>query len=142
MGSQFRQGQCLCGAVSVTAKVGHRVRACHCGMCRRHTSGAFFSVETDPESVTVTGPAATYQSSDWAERGFCGTCGSTLWYRTTHDDVRNLAAGLFDNAADGTLAIEFFADRCPQGYALAGDHQKLSTQETIALFAPDAGETT
>lgn len=137
-----RQGQCLCGAVTVTADVGDRVRACHCDMCRRHTSGAFFSVETVAGSLTVTGPVKTYQSSDWAERGFCATCGSTLWYGTLGDGVRNLAAGLFDNAADGTLAIEFFADRCPQGYALAGDHRKLTTQETIALFAPDAGETT
>lgn len=141
MYASVRQGQCLCGAVTVTAQTTGRVRACHCDMCRRHTSGAFFSIETAPDSVTVDGPAKTYRSSDWAERGFCSECGSTLWYATTHDNVRNLAAGLFENAADGTLKIEFFTDKCPQGYVLAGDHQKLSTAETIALFAPDAGET-
>lgn len=142
MDAEVTQGHCLCGAVTVTAKIGKRVRACHCDMCRRHTSGAFFSVEALQDSITVTGPATSYRSSEWAERGFCAKCGSTLWYSTVHDGVRNLAAGLYENAADGTLDIEFFADRCPQGYALAGDHQKLSTQETIALFAPDAGETT
>jgi hypothetical protein len=110
-------------------------------MCRRHTSGAFFSIETAPGSITVTGPAKVYQSSEWAERGFCEICGSTLWYGLRGDDERNLAAGLFDNAGGATLHVEFFADKCPQGYSLAGGHRKMTTQETIALFAPDAGET-
>jgi hypothetical protein len=38
------------------------------------------------------------------------------------------------------MKLEFFADKCPQGYALAGDHKKLSSQETIALFAPQEGD--
>ena len=136
--SERIEGQCLCGEVQVTAEVdAPRLRACHCDMCRRHTSGAFFSLETVPDSVRVTGPAQSYASSDWAERGFCGTCGSTLWYATAGG--RNLAAGLFENAGGGTLKVEFFADMCPQGYALAGDHKKLTTQETIALFAPTIG---
>lgn len=131
------KGQCLCGAVQVTASVDNpRLRACHCDMCRQHTSGAFFSIETLPDSITVTGAAQTFKSSDWAERGFCGTCGSTLWYGTLHDGVRNLAAGLFENAGGGALKLEFFVDQCPQGYALAGDHKKLTTKDTIALFAP------
>ena len=135
-------GQCLCGAVQVRATTDDtpRLRACHCDMCNRHTSGPFFSINADPASIQVTGPAKSFQSSDWAERGFCATCGSTLWYGTTADGVRNLAAGLFDNAGGGALAIEFFTDACPQGYGLTGDHKKLTTQETFALFAPDQGD--
>lgn len=134
-------GQCLCGAVQVTAQVDNpRLRACHCDMCRQHTSGAFFSLETVADSITVTGPAATYKSSDWAERGFCSTCGSTLWYGMQHDNSRNLAAGLFPDAGGGALKVEFFADMCPQGYALSGAHKKMTTQETIALFAPTEGD--
>lgn len=130
------EGQCLCGAVQVTARVSApRLRACHCDMCRRHTSGAFFSLETLPDSITVTGPAQSFKSSDWAERGFCGTCGSTLWYGLQHDGSRHLAAGLFPDAGGGVLKVEFFVDRCPSGYALAGDHKKLTTAETQALFA-------
>ncbi len=136
------EGQCLCGAVHVSAAVDNpRVRACHCDMCRRHTSGAFVSLETVADSITVTGPAQTYASSEWAERGFCGICGSTLWYGTPHDGARNLAAGLFDNAGGGVLKVEFFADQCPQGYAFSGAHKKMTTTETIALFGPDEGDT-
>jgi hypothetical protein len=135
------EGRCLCGAVTLSAQTeGARLRACHCDMCRRLTSGMFISVETVPGTLTVTGPVRTFVSSDWAQRGFCGTCGSTLWYETRQDGMRSLAAGLFDNAAGGEMTLEFFSDRCPQGYRLAGDHRRLSTDETIAMFS-GAGET-
>lgn len=136
-------GRCLCGAVTVTALVRDpALRACHCDMCRQHTSSMFMSVATVPGSIRVSGPAKSYQSSDWAERGFCENCGSTLWYGTTHDQAKHLAAGLFANAADAPLKLEFFADMVPDGYALAGDHRKLTTVETIALFTPKDGEAT
>jgi hypothetical protein len=131
-------GRCLCGAVTVIAEMEKPIlRACHCEMCRQHTSGAFVSIHTTPDSVKVKGPATSYRSSEWAERGFCGTCGSTLWYGTIADKARNLSAGLFENAGGAQLAIEFFEDKCPQGYTFAGDHKKLTTQETIKLFTGD-----
>lgn len=140
--SEEIKGQCLCGAVQVTATVDNpRVRACHCDMCRQHTSGPFFSLETVPDSVTVTGPAKTFKSSDWGGRGFCETCGSTLWYAFDADGSRNLSAGLFSNAGGGVLKVEFFSDKCPNGYSLAGDQKKMTTLETLALFAPKDGET-
>jgi len=132
------EGRCLCGAVTLRARVEKpNLRACHCDMCRRHTSGIFISVATVPGSVQFSGPAKSYRSSDWAERGFCKTCGSTLWYGTVGDDVRHPAAGLFADAAGGEMKIEFFADNCPHGYALAGEHRKMNTEETEALFAPN-----
>lgn len=131
-------GQCVCGAVKVSATVTNPiVRACHCDMCRRHTSSMFMSLPTDPGSQIIEGPVKSFQSSDWAERGFCEVCGSTLWYGTLHDGAKNLAAGLFDNAAAAPLKLEFFVDQCPEGYAFAGDHKRLTTKETIALFAPE-----
>jgi hypothetical protein len=57
------------------------------------------------------------------------------------DGVRNLSAGLFENAGDAPLKLEFFADAAPGGYALAGDHRKMTTKETMALFAPSEGDT-
>lgn len=138
---QLKEGHCLCGAVTVSAAVkGGALRACHCDMCRRHTSAMFMSVQTDPESIRIQGPAKSYQSSDWAERGFCSECGATLWYKTVHDGAYNLAAGLFENAAAAEIKIEFFHDKKPDGYALAGTHKKLTTAETIKMFAPDEGE--
>ncbi len=133
-------GQCLCGAVTIAAtRINERMRACHCDMCRQQTSMAFASIDVDQETLEVSGPVTRFQSSDWAERAFCATCGSTLWYGTLHDGHRNMAAGLFENAGGATLSLEFFADQCPDGYALAGTHRKMTRDETIALFAPDEG---
>ena len=129
----------MCGAVTISASTPYaapKMRACHCDMCRQHTSGACLSLQFEQESIRVEGEVAVYDSSDWATRGFCPTCGSTLWYSTRHDGARYLAAGLFPNAAGAEISIEFYADKCPHGYALAGNHPKLSTDETLALFAP------
>ncbi|OAN84956.1 GFA family protein [Sulfitobacter geojensis] len=132
------RGQCLCGAVQVTASVDTpAVRACHCDMCRQHGSGPFFSIETLPDSIAVTGTATVFASSEWGGRGFCATCGSTLWYETKDGGARNLSAGLFPDAGGGKLTVEYFTDKCPQAYALNGDHKKLTTQETLAIFAPE-----
>jgi len=129
------KGQCLCGAVTVTARASDpKLQACHCEMCRRHTSGAFVSLRADPGSVVFEGAAKSFRSSDWAERGFCEVCGSTLWYGTVADGARYPSAGLFADAGNATLAVEYFADNCPHGYAFAGPHKKLTTDETIALF--------
>ena len=69
-------GRCLCGAVTVKAQADQPVlRACHCEMCRQHTSGAFVSIKTEPGTVEVSGPAKILSVSDWAERGFCEVCG-------------------------------------------------------------------
>ena len=134
-------GQCLCGAVTVSATVTNPiVRTCHCDMCRRHTSSMYMSLATDPDSIAVEGPAKSFRSSEWAERGFCEVCGSTLWYGTVADGQRHISAGLFENAANAPLKLEFFADACPEGYVLAGDHRKMTTKETIALLAPQEGD--
>lgn len=134
------EGHCLCGAVTVTSQMENpMLRACHCDMCRQQNSGPFVSISNDPQNVTVQGEISVYRSSEWAERAFCPVCGSTLWYSTLHDGARNLSAGLFENAGSAPLKLEFFSDMCPDGYAFAGEHKRLTTEETIALFAPQEG---
>lgn len=135
-----RTGQCMCGAVSVTATPARKsFAACHCDMCRQWSSSAFMAMETEPGSVQVTGPVRRFQSSDWAERAFCETCGSNLWYRITAEGPGQgqyqLAAGLFD-VADMHLGLELFIDAKPEAYAFAGDRRQMTAQECFDMFAP------
>ncbi|MEP1536473.1 MAG: GFA family protein [Paracoccaceae bacterium] len=135
MASKQISGSCLCGAIKVQAKVSKpALRACHCEMCRKLTSSMFMSINTDQDSIQITGNVAVYSSSEWAERGFCRTCGSVIFYSTKEDGARNLSAGLFENAAHAPMKMEFFSDNCPSAYALAGDQEKLTAEQTIALF--------
>ena len=134
------RGQCLCGAVSVTAATSNpELRACHCEMCRRQNSFAFLNVQTEPESIVVNGPLTVFKSSEWAERAFCTTCGSMLWYGLQYNGERHLSAGLFPKLS-GAMVQEYYVDECLFRNGFAGGHQKLTRQETIALFAPTEGD--
>lgn len=132
------EGQCLCGGVTVSASVGTpTLAACHCSMCHRQNSGPYISIMTDQSATIAEGSIKVFRSSEWAERAFCSECGSTLWYSTVHDGARYISAGLFDNAGDADLALEYFSDNCPQGYTLAGDHKRMTEAETIAYFTSE-----
>jgi hypothetical protein len=123
-------GHCLCGAVQITvAAHGGFTGVCHCRMCQRWSGGLFISVPAALDGVTVAGPVARYQSSDWAERAFCGTCGSHLWYQGKGDSSLSLMPGLFDAARDIPLVSEIYTDRALPGLALAGDHRRATRAE-------------
>jgi hypothetical protein len=75
-------GRCLCGAVRFTAEeVETDHHACHCGMCRRWSGGGpFFAAHVRGVVFAGEEKLAIYESSEWARRGFCGACGTTLFY--------------------------------------------------------------
>lgn len=74
-------GSCLCGAISFTVRGPLRpVIACHCVQCRK-TSGHHVAATSAPrETIEIRGLPVWYVSSEWARRGFCGTCGSNLFW--------------------------------------------------------------
>ena len=137
----MKSGRCMCGAVTVSAaKLGDKMNACHCDMCRRWTGSAFVAVLGTADDTTFDGPVKTVSLSEWAERGWCDACGSTLFYRLKHDGSYGIAAGLFDDAAGQTLNIEYYVDRKPAGFAYAGDHKRMTEAETLAYFGITQGE--
>ncbi|AAV96990.1 GFA family protein [Ruegeria pomeroyi] len=138
-------GECMCGAVTITATPARAaLGACHCDMCRRWTSSAYVSFPVEPGYAAL-GPVKVYGSSDWAERAFCGTCGSVLWYRITlpgkmHGQTQ-MAAGLFENAGGNALKLELYIDKKPEGYAFAGERRQMTQAEVEAMYAPsDLGD--
>ena len=140
------KGQCMCGAVTVTATpVNDKLAVCHCAMCRRWTGAGLLGLMVQPGYAAL-GPVKTFASSDWAERAFCADCGSALWYRVTapgkHSGETHMSAGLFEDAAGGRLAYEVFIDRKPEGYAFAGETKQMTEAEIMAMFADAGGEAT
>lgn len=138
-------GQCMCGAVSLTAEPDvAELHACHCEMCRRWTGSAFVEVDVKPAGLRVDGPVKRFASSSWAERAWCDSCGSTLWYKVTlpgHERY-SVSAGLFDNAGGLHLAKEIYIDSKPDGYAYSGERQVKTKAEMEALFASFRAEGT
>ncbi|MEN5117177.1 GFA family protein [Luteimonas sp. TWI662] len=129
------QGRCLCGGVVLSVPAGTReVHACHCGACRRfHGSPAMLlPVATSLRIEAGASLVRRFASSDWAERAFCATCGSSLFFATTDDGHHYIAAGLFDAIPDAHFALEIFIDAKPDWYSLADPDERLTGE---AFFA-------
>lgn len=132
------RGSCLCGAVRFEAEPTDRhCHACHCEMCRRWTGSAMLAVPVDPAALRWESEAAirVFRSSDWAERGFCATCGSTLFYRLRDGGACFLALGLFDEPDALPLASEIYIDRKPSAFAFAGERKRMTKAEVEAEWA-------
>ena len=131
--SQAR-GRCLCGAVRFEADgVETDYHACHCGMCRRWSSGSpFFGASVKAVRFTGSEHLGRYASSDWAERGFCRVCGSTLFYFLKPSSEYSMSVGAFDDDTAFRLTREIFIDHKPAGYDLAGDRCRLTEREVLA----------
>ncbi len=129
------KGKCLCGAVTFSASgASSDYHACHCGMCRRWGGGPFFAAGVGGVTFEGEDKLRRYDSSEWAERGFCGDCGTHLFYRLKGEDQYIMSVGAFDNADSFRLHGEIYIDAKPDGYAFAGDHERLTEAETIAKF--------
>ena len=64
---------CLCGSVKISVgEVNPKFTVCHCDSCRAWGGAPFFAVQcgTDVE-IENDNKVKTYESSDWASRGFC-----------------------------------------------------------------------
>lgn len=143
-----RKGGCLCGAVRyrITAPI-TEIDACHCGMCRKHTGGIALGFEVPPGGIEwqETEALRLYQSSKFAERGFCGVCGSGLFWRATAEGpekgLLSLGAGSLDDLNGLPLTTEIYTDCKPDGYAFAGALKQMTEQDVLAAkTAPDQGE--
>jgi hypothetical protein len=131
-----RTGQCLCGSVRFVARdVETHHHACHCGMCRRWASGPVFAAEAGAVEFQGTENLGRYESSDWAERGFCSRCGSALFYFLKPTGQYMMCVGAFDEPRDFQLVREIFIDHKPPGYTFGGDHPRWTEAETLAQFA-------
>ena len=129
------KGQCMCGAVKLSATADKpSVVACHCDMCRRWSAGPFMSLNC--KSVTFEGEESVgkIRSSDWAERGFCTQCGANLFYRLIDSSDYQVAAGLFDDASALRLSLQVFTDRKPAFYEFANDTKMMTGAEVMALY--------
>jgi hypothetical protein len=126
-------GRCLCGAVSfVAAGVDPDVHACHCSMCRRWSGGPGFAAAAGSVRLDGDEHIGRYDSSAWAERGFCTRCGTNLFYRLKASDRYLLWLGTFDDQSPFKVVNEIFFDEKPASYALAGDHPRLTGAEFLA----------
>lgn len=129
-------GSCLCGAArfNVTGLT-NDVHACHCPFCQKWCAGPFVGIEVKTLDFEDENAITVYRSSEWAERIFCKTCGTNLAWRLQDDSMPMISLTALSTApANAKLSLEYFVDAKPAAYALAGDHKRLTREETEKLF--------
>ncbi|MGH1331588.1 MAG: GFA family protein [Paracoccaceae bacterium] len=126
------KGGCLCGAVTYEVSGDLRpVIACHCGQCRK-TSGHYWAATQAPtkevQISNLEGKLTWYKSSDWARRGFCAACGSSLFWEMKEEGAMSIAAGSLDAPTGLSITSHIFvADK--------GDYYQIEDgPEQIARF--------
>jgi hypothetical protein len=129
-------GGCLCGAVRFTAvPKALEMDVCHCSMCRRWSGGTVMSVPCTEVDVEDPAALAVYVSSDWAQREFCRTCGSSLFWRMRGGEGHvAVSMQAFDDVSPFAFAEEIFIDEKPALYAFAGERPRLTGAEVMAKF--------
>lgn len=138
-------GSCMCGAVRFTITVPvTETAACHCTMCRKWSGGVFMALQLPADAVHFDNADAirTFVSSPWAERAFCGICGSNLFYRVTAEGPMqgeiHMALGVLDDPSGVVLSTELFIDKKPDGFGFAQDTHRMTEAEVMAMFdAPE-----
>ena len=126
-------GRCLCSAVQFKATgVSHDLHACHCDMCRRWSGGPGLAVSVEKIEFSGEENLQRYPSSDWAERGFCSRCGTSLFYRLIESDQYMVWMGSFDDQAEFRLSGEIYIDEKPAAYDFAGEHPRQTGEEFLA----------
>lgn len=62
-----------------------------------------------------------FASSDFARRGFCGRCGSTLFYKPNSRDHVAILAGSFDTPTGLGIAGHVYVEDAGDYYVIPGD---------------------
>lgn len=100
------EGGCLCGAIRYVAMGPMReIVFCHCSQCRKQT-GLYVPATAVPKAaLDIAGDSLRwFAASGFAERGFCATCGTPLFWRmrAVGSDTASISimAGSLDDASD------------------------------------------
>jgi len=96
------------------------VTLCHCAMCRKTHGhiGAYTATPKLAMQLTESRGLRWYASSAIARRGFCGDCGSTLFWDPTAKDYIAIAAGTLDSPTGLVTVLQIHVDS-------AGDYYRV-----------------
>ena len=91
---------CLCGGVKikVRGKLRHVIN-CHCSQCMKtHGNYAAYTACSEKNITFIKKRTLKwYSSSKIAKRGFCSSCGASMFYKLLKSNNISIAAGMFHN---------------------------------------------
>ncbi len=110
MENSQHKGSCLCGAVSFEISGNLPApSACHCTQCRKHSGHFEASVDILRIALKVFGEEkVTWYHTNKVRRGFCSTCGSSLFWDPIGKDWTAVAMGAFDTPTNTKIEKHIF----------------------------------
>ncbi len=105
------KGSCLCGSVAFELSGPlPAVINCHCNQCRKMTGHFLAATNVSHEDFRFLRDSGLkwYHASDIARRGFCGDCGSTLFWEEHGSGRIAVAAGCLDAPLDLTTEAHIY----------------------------------
>ncbi len=120
----MHRGSCLCGAVRFEVEGDlPGPDACHCTQCRKSSSHVFVSTDVKRSALRVDGAEHVrwYPSSPSVRRGFCGTCGASLFWDPLERDWIGVAMGAFDDPTGTRLRVHVFVSEKGDYYDITDD---------------------
>ncbi len=131
------RGTCECGSVEFESDgPWGDVTVCHCSQCRK-TSGHIWASTSVPEKslkIQNDEDLVWYESSSIARRGYCKSCGSSLFFQANGEDTISIGAGTLEIPTGLKIAKEIFEDD-------KGDYYQSATRpsQTAEFQAPVKG---
>ena len=132
------RGSCLCGGVTYRIDGPLRdVVDCHCTACRKTTGHYLASAQAwlDDFDLEKAGSLRWYASGPQSRRGFCDTCGATLFFEFLGSGKISVAAGTLDGATGLRTALAIYTDDKGDYYDLP-DCRHFSQSDGGALPMP------
>ena len=95
----YKIARCLCGwiEIKIRDKLRHIIN-CHCSQCMKtHGNFAAYTACLE-ENITFINKKTLkwFKSSNIARRGFCSTCGASVFYKRIKSDNISISAGVFE----------------------------------------------
>ena len=124
---EHASGRCLCGAVAYEVRGPLRdVLLCHCSECRRWTGHVFAATAARREHLVLLESrtlrwVASPESDSEARRGFCGECGSSLFWDAPARETISIAAGTLDEPTGLRLLRHVYVGQKGDYYELPED---------------------
>lgn len=129
-------GHCLCGSVKFSVDLkSNGVDSCHCSMCRRWSGGPGLFAQCASElNFESTEFVKKFDSSSWAERGFCSNCGTHLFYRLKNGQFLNIPVGLLTEQKGLKFTGQVYVDHKPEYYQFANETHMMTEADVLKAF--------
>ncbi len=117
-------GGCYCGKVRYRANgVSPEVTECHCSQCRKQSGHRYATVDMKAGDLEIEGRdnITWFRSSPAAERGFCSSCGSHLFWKSSTDDEMAILAASIDDASGFRMTSHIFVNDKGVYYEITDD---------------------